>query len=449
MNFLAGLLSSIAIFFGFTDGINLEQETGSNLPASGIEQDIDLETNVHSGLSSESDSVTYDTQNDPINAAQLENTTDTIIIDVDEESTEMSAVGVDVDTTKIADVVTPNIQTMLVAGGCFWCVESDLEKTPGVISAVSGYAGGSTKNPTYENYGQGGHREVVEVTYDANKVSFEDILIVTMKTTDPTDDNGTFKDRGDKYSAAFYYEDDVQKQIIEALLVEVDEFGPYDAPLAIDVEARPDFWPAEDYHQDYYKGILTQLKYQYYRNASGRNDFIDKYWGSNHGPTLPWREEKLSTNIPKSAMWKNYDKPDKATLKLQMEALAFKVTQEEGTERAGSSPLDKIYDDGIYVDVLSGEPLFSSRDKFDSGTGWPSFVRPIEDMAVTEHEDRSLFSTRTEIRSAIADNHLGHVFNDGPKERGGLRYCMNGVALRFIPKEQMEQAGYGDLLEAV
>ena len=340
---------------------------------------------------------------------------------------------------------TPDIRTAMVAGGCFWCVESDLEKTPGVIEVVSGYAGGSTLNPTYKNYGSGGHREVVEVTYDANKISYEDILIVTLKTTDPTDDDGTFNDRGDKYSSAFYYETDAQKQFITNLIAEVDANGPYDAPLAIDVESRPVFWKAEDNHQDYYKGTLTQLKYKYYRDGSGRTAFIKKHWGSDTSPNLPWRTT-TSMNDTTTYPWIHYTKPDKATLEATMEATAFRVTQEDGTERAGTSPLDKIYDRGIYVDILSGEPLFSSRDKFDSGTGWPSFVAPITPDAVTAHEDRKLFSVRTETRSAIADNHLGHVFSDGPADRGGLRYCMNGVALRFVPEAQMQAEGYGDFL---
>ncbi len=180
-----------------------------------------------------------------------------------------------------------SIKTMLIAGGCFWCVEADAEKLPGVIEAVSGYAEGSVDNPTYKNYSKTGHREVVEVTYDENRVSFGEVIINAIKHMDPTDDDGSFNDRGDYYSPALYYDNAEQKQIIEATIKRMDEFGPYDKPLAIEVIARPKFWPAEDYHQDYYKGTLSALKYKYYRSGSGRDAFIKKYWGSNTGPTLP------------------------------------------------------------------------------------------------------------------------------------------------------------------
>ncbi len=330
-------------------------------------------------------------------------------------------------------------RTMMVAGGCFWCVESDLEKLSGVQEVVSGYAGGSLPNPNYQNYATGGHKEVVEVTYDPAVISFEEILIYALKHMDPTDGTGSFNDRGTYYGPAFYYSNEAEKKIIDTLIKEVNEKGPFEKDLAVVVAQTPQFYKAEDYHQDY-------------RNASGRDAFIEKYWGSDTGATLSWRKSN-TTNPNTTTMtekpWLSYVKPSAEILKTQLDDTTFKVTQEDGTERAGTSPLDKNYERGIYVDVLSGEPLFSSRDKYDSGTGWPSFVRPIEAGAVTEHEDNTFFSKRVEIRSKIADNHLGHVFTDGPRDRGGMRYCMNGVALKFIPERDMQSQGYGDYISSL
>ncbi len=431
MNFLSGLFLTIATFFGF------QTESMDTSPTfTETEVVIESDSTMPAPVSTEGTSSIEVENESRTDGSEVVQMTGGVVSTDERESVSSTA-------------LLPDFRTMIVAGGCFWCVEADLEKLTGVTQVVSGYSGGTTENPTYKNYGTGGHREVVEVTYDANQVSFEDILIVTMKTTDPTDDDGTFADRGDKYSSAFYYETDEQKAIIDSLIQEVNEYGPYDKPLAIDVEKRAPFWVAEDSHQDYYKGTLTQLKYQYYRSASGRNAFIDKYWGANgHSMDLPWRSSSSNSNN-KTYMWSNYQKPDTETLKNQLDALAYTVTQEDGTERAGTSPLDKNWEEGIYVDILSGEPLYSSKDKFDSGTGWPSFVKPITPDALTLHEDRKLFSVRTETRSAIADNHIGHVFNDGPADRGGLRYCMNGVALKFIPKAEMEAKGYGDFLQYI
>ncbi|MFT5832076.1 MAG: peptide methionine sulfoxide reductase msrA/msrB [Candidatus Paceibacteria bacterium] len=439
MDFLSGLLMVIGGWFGF--GVTPAAEVVSEPIVEVVEQTTDLVEGLQVPLPKEMapEAVESDSQESPETEA------------VSEAETEVVDAMMDASEPVVLPV---NTQTAIVAGGCFWCVEADLEKTSGVIGVVSGYAGGSTDNPTYQNYGSGGHREVVEVTYDANRVSFEDVLIVTLKTTDPTDDEGTFGDRGDKYSSAFYYETAAQKTIIENLIAEVDENGPYTSPLAIDIEARPKFWAAEDNHQDYYKGILTKLKYQFYRNGSGRTAFIEKHWGTDTGPNLPWRNESNTNNTTNSTTmndttypWNNYSKPDREILEATMEATAFRVTQKDGTERAGTSELDKIYDRGIFVDVLSGEPLYSSRDKFDSGTGWPSFTAPITSGALTLHEDRKLFSVRTETRSTIADNHIGHVFNDGPADKGGLRYCMNGAALRFVPEADMAVEGYTDFLK--
>ncbi len=342
--------------------------------------------------------------------------------------------------TSDATIENPT-QTMLVAGGCFWCVEADLEKVPGVIEVVSGYAEGTNENPTYKNYIQYGHREVAEVTYNPKIVSFEEILIATIKHTDPTDDEGSFADRGNYYSAALYYETPEQKKIIDNLITEIDTYGPYDTPLAIDVLPRPKFWPAEEYHQNYYKKGISALKYKYYRNASGRDDFIKKYWGDDTSPSLPWRKKTSGTNP-----WDNFIKPSDEVLQRELTSLQYKVTQKNGTERAFQNEYWDNKKEGIYVDVVSGEPLFSSTDKFDSGTGWPSFTRPIEYSMITERDDYVLLRKRIEVRSKIADSHLGHIFNDAPKELGGVRYCINSAALRFVPKEEMKAQGYGNYL---
>jgi len=460
MDFLSGIFSSIMMFlsgiFGIGEPVITTFEISDSIPKQEVQQPNTLpnEKDSKKGVDN-SKNIFMNNMNKKDNSTSKSKKVN------EENDNEMIGMPVKADSNE-KNLIDEKYETMLVAGGCFWCVESDLEKVPGIIEVISGYAGGQSKNPNYKNYIEGGHREVVKVVYDPEKISFEDILIVAMKTTDPTDDDGTFYDRGNQYSAAFFYETPKEKSIIDKLIAEVNEFGPYDKPLAIDVEERPKFWSAEDYHQDYYKKGFSKLKYKYYRNGSGRDDFIKKYWGESvHDPDLPWRNKNTTTdennlqsnnikiNNDKKYSWLNYKKTDKDILKSKLDKLTYKVTQEEGTERAGTSPLDKNYEPGIYVDVLSGEPLFSSRDKFNSGTGWPSFTQPITNDAVVKKEDKRLFVTRTEIRSKIADNHLGHVFNDGPTDKGGLRYCMNGVALKFIPKEEMKEKGYGDFLSEI
>lgn len=333
--------------------------------------------------------------------------------------------------------------TLMLAGGCFWCVEADLEKLPGVIEVVSGYAEGSNENPTYGNYAKNGHREVVQVTYNPSVVTFEEIIIYALKHMDPTDADGMFGDRGNYYSSALYYENDAQQKVINDLLREVDAYGPYDKPLAVEVLPRSPFWPAEAYHQDYYKKGVSSLKYTYYRKASGRDAFIEKYWGAETDASLPWRETVSSAVQSK---WNNFQKPTDEELKIQLTDIQYKVTQKNGTEQSFNNEYWDNKEQGIYVDVVSGEPLFSSTHKFDSGTGWPSFTRPIEFAYVTEHDGFLLLQKRTEIRSAIADSHLGHVFPDAPKDLGGIRYCMNSASLRFVPIGDMEAEGYGDFL---
>jgi len=330
--------------------------------------------------------------------------------------------------------------SMLVAGGCFWCVEADLEKLPGVLEVVSGYAGGTTENPTYDDYAAGGHREVVEVTYNPTVVSYREILIYAIKHMDPTDPDGSFYDRGVEYAPAIYYENESEKEIAESTVAAIDELEVYDKPLALAIEERPTFWRAEDYHQDYYKG-LTSLKYTYYRNASGRDDFIEEHWGNDTGPTLP--NETTPYDV---SQWQGFEKPSEDTLRASLTTMQYQVTQNEATEPAYDNEYWDNKEDGIYVDIVSGEPLYSSTDKFDSGTGWPSFTKPIYPDAVTEHADYTLIVPRTEVRSRFADSHLGHIFTDAPAELGGIRHCINSAALRFVPREEMEEQGYGQFL---
>jgi peptide methionine sulfoxide reductase msrA/msrB len=343
--------------------------------------------------------------------------------------------------------------TALFANGCFWCVEHDLEKVNGVITVVSGFAGGVAPNPTYDTYAANGHREVVAVTYDPTIVSYGNLVEHILKHGDPTDDEGSFYDRGVSYAPAIYYESNAEQEMAEQVIAAVAASGKLGKPVTISVVPRSTFFPAEEYHQDYAQ--KNPIKYNYYRAASGRTKFYESVWG-NSAYTFEFSPGPEVSSVRPNAMqqtftadsWNNFVKPSREVLRQSLSDVAYRVTQDNSTERAGTSPLDKVNEPGIFVDVVSGEPLFFAKDKYDSGTGWPSFVKPITDVVVTLHEDKKLFSTRTEVRSRYADSHLGHVFTDGPTDRGGLRYCMNGVALRFIPLGQMEEAGYAYLVEA-
>ena len=347
-------------------------------------------------------------------------------------------------------IKTDGQKTALLANGCFWCVESDLEKVGGIIDVESGYAGGTTDNPTYENYASGGHREVVLVTYDSTKVTYGNLVEHIIKHGDPTDATGSFNDRGSEYAPAIYFETDEESAEARRVIAAVDESIVFAKPLPLTVLPRVSFWSAEDYHQNY--AVKNPLRYSFYRQASGRSAFLTKHWGDRatifEFSTAPVTAA-ATTPSSHSNEWEKFVMPGEAELRNILSPLSYKVTQEEGTEPPRSSELDKNYEPGIYVDILSGEPLFLSSDKYDSGTGWPSFVKAITPEVVTLHEDRKLFSTRTEVRSRYANSHLGHVFTDGPQDRGGMRYCMNGAALRFVPQAQMEEEGYGEYMSII
>ncbi len=322
--------------------------------------------------------------------------------------------------------VEPRLATF--AGGCFWCVEAPFEKVPGVLEVVSGYCGGDDPDPTYKEVCSGttGHTEAVQITYDPTRVSYDDLLEIFWRQIDPTDSGGQFVDRGSQYRSEIFTHSEEQRLAAEASRDRLGKSGRFDTRILTAITPLETFYPAEDYHQDFYK--KSTARYESYRSGSGRDAYLDRVWG-----------EDRTFEPAGGTTW---EKPSDEELRERLTDLQYRVTQKDDTERAFTGEYWDNHEEGLYVDIVSGEALFSSRDKFDSGTGWPSFTRPITETALRFSSDKKLGYVRSEVRSALADSHLGHVFDDGPKPTG-LRYCINSAALRFVPVDRLEEEGYG------
>lgn len=307
-------------------------------------------------------------------------------------------------------------QLATFAGGCFWCMVSPFEEMPGIIKVVSGYTGGHKENPTYQEVCSEttGHYEAVQITYESTLFPYEKLLQLYWSQIDPTDPGGQFHDRGSSYRTAIFYHNEEQEEKAQLSKDELEKSGRFAKPIVTQILPASVFYAAEEYHQGYHK--KNPLHYKGYRKGSGREDFIEENW---------------------------QQKKDAKKLKEELTSLQYEVTQNNGTEPAFNNEFWDHKEEGLYVDIVSGEPLFSSLEKFDSGCGWPSFTKPLHSNQVKEKSDYTHFMVRTEVRSKGGDSHLGHVFNDGPGPEG-LRYCINSAALRFIPKADLEKEGYGE-----
>lgn len=319
----------------------------------------------------------------------------------------------------MSDMVGKQVELATFAGGCFWCMVSPFEEMPGIIKVVSGYTGGHTENPTYEQVCSEttGHYEAVQISYDPTIFPYEKLLDIYWRQIDPTDAGGQFHDRGDSYRTAIFYHTEEQQEKAITSKQALQNSGRFDKPIVTEILPASTFYPAEDYHQGYHR--KNAFRYSLYRKGSGRDDFIARHWTA---------------------------KIDPSELRKRLTPMQYEVTQNSGTEPPFRNEFWDNTREGIYVDIVSGEPLFSSLDQYDAGCGWPSFTKPLHHAHIKEEIDHSHGMIRTEVRSVYGDSHLGHVFEDGPRDKGGLRYCINSASLRFIPKEELEKEGYAEYM---